>query len=277
MWPVIGGLISGAMGLFGSVKSADTSAQNTQANIAMQRETNMLNVQEAQKNRDFQEQMSSTAYQRSSQDMQAAGLNPAMMFGSGSAASTPGGAVATNVAPRSEKRSPWEGLGRAAEQAVSTAINIKQQEKMTDEIANLFTQRKQMEASTNLTRQQELTEWERTRLNRWLADREQLGLSGAKLESMSADELIGLARKHPEIFKDVLGADWLSKHTRSATDQIGSMVGSAIGLKRQRALEAEGKRRYEQDRADRRSGSKSESTTEYFEGGSRTFNERFPQ
>lgn len=55
---------------------------------------NQFNASEAQKSRDWQEYMSSTAYQRSREDMLKAGLNPALMFGSGQPSSTPSGATA---------------------------------------------------------------------------------------------------------------------------------------------------------------------------------------
>lgn len=170
MWPMLGSLFTGGASLLGSLFSSNTSNENNQANIQMQQQTNAMNVAENQKNRDFQESMSSTAYQRASQDMQTAGLNPMMMFGSGSAASSPSGGVPNLQAPKREQTSPLANLGDAASKAVSSAVAFKTMDKMSDEMANLEAENYRIRETTKNIAQSTKTETERTRGTRLSAD-----------------------------------------------------------------------------------------------------------
>lgn len=175
MFPLLGGLFAGGASLLGSMFSSNTANQNNQANIQMQQQTNQMSVEEAQKNRDFQQQMSSTAYQRSSADMQKAGLNPAMMFGSGSAASTPGGSMPSLQSPHSDMKSPLAGVGDAVGRALDATVTAKTVDRMSDEIANLKAQHAKIEAETK-------TEGERPALVRSESANVQQHTTAAKLD-----------------------------------------------------------------------------------------------
>lgn len=113
---LLGGVASGIGSLFGA------------------NQQNKAQMEMVQQQEQFQQQMSNTAYTRASTDMKNAGLNPMMMFGSGSAASTPSGAIAPQI-------SGLPGAGQALQQGINSAVNAEVQkktiDKMTDEIANL--------------------------------------------------------------------------------------------------------------------------------------------
>ena len=64
-----------------------------------QQEANAFSADQAQIEREWQEKMRGTNFQAQVADMQAAGLNPALMYQSGAGSSTPSGASASSVAP----------------------------------------------------------------------------------------------------------------------------------------------------------------------------------
>lgn len=83
----------------------------TAQNIAIMQMANAINAQnqanqqaynsaEAQKNREWQERLSNTAYQRAMEDMRKAGLNPILAYSMGGA-STPAGSTASSSALQS--------------------------------------------------------------------------------------------------------------------------------------------------------------------------------
>ena len=88
-----------------------------------QKATNKANLKIAREQMRFQERMSNTAYQRSTKDLQAAGLNRILALGS--PASSPAGARAT-------MENPDAAMGAAIASAPSSALDYKAKAKQLD-------------------------------------------------------------------------------------------------------------------------------------------------
>lgn len=140
------------------------------------KDVNVSNAQQAAAQMAFQERMSNTSYQRSTRDMQAAGLNPMLAYSQGGASSPPGAqarmesetAPALSSALQSvqaisqleQMTAQTQGQYRTNEKILSDDAQVQAQTKLTDAIAqktavetlqNLPASAAQLQAATKAT------------------------------------------------------------------------------------------------------------------------------
>lgn len=126
-----------AAGLVGGLlDSANDANQGRKA----QDEANRQNMALAQKQMDFQKEMSSTSYQRAVVDMKAAGLNPMLAYAQGGA-STPSG-TAAHVEPKAPIGAATALQGAQTSAAVQQALNTRAQTEL------VLAQAKKVESET---------------------------------------------------------------------------------------------------------------------------------
>lgn len=235
MDPLTIGLITGGAQLASGLFSSETSAQNTQEQIQaqeeMQQQSEQFNAAQAQITRDWQTQMSNTAYQRASADMKAAGLNPMMMASGSMNASTPSGSTAstsTPTVPMPQNKSPLAGIGDAVNSAINAATAVKTQEKLTEEIANLKVAESNTAANTALTQQ-------KTKTEEWESDKRSSEASSAKYDvaghRLGSQEAIAIQDMPPWLRNTVVQGGYLGKNSAQAIKPISDLIGDFLGGK----------------------------------------------
>lgn len=135
MW---GALIGAGASLVSGIIGAEEQENTNEMNLQIARETSQFNAEQAGINREFQERMSSSAYQRAVADMQKAGLNPMLAYSQGPASSPTGGQG--QGVPATMLNKATAGMAAAAQvaQTINTQADTKVKEtqaKVNEEVA----------------------------------------------------------------------------------------------------------------------------------------------
>lgn len=132
---LIGAGISGLASFFGTSSTNEANERNVAA-------TNAANAEQARLNRDFQERMSNTAYQRGMADMKSAGLNPILAYQKGGASSPSGAQAAMQTF---ERKDP---IGPSVSTALSAASNVQALKNAAETEKNIAADTQQKNANT---------------------------------------------------------------------------------------------------------------------------------
>lgn len=192
----IGAIGNLAGGIIGSSGAASQNAANNAAAWQMAQ----FNANQARINREWQERMSNTAYQRAMADMKAAGLNPILAYQQGGS-STPAGATGSGSAAHFENA--MEGLGRGVSSASQMAGRAIELQNVRAETANKVTQAELNTASTDLSK---------ANTARAAQDTATSAASARKLDAETA--LTVEQMENPKAYRALMGAQAYSAKTQ---------------------------------------------------------------
>lgn len=137
----LGDVVGGLLGYAGAEQQGDDMIRNTEI-------ANQFSAEQVALNREFQERMSSTSYQRGTADMKTAGLNPMLAYSQGGA-SSPSGNAAQGIAAGTVNK-----LGNAM-QGAQSAAQIQQVHAQTE---NTKAQTENVRADTDNKRGEQIGE-----------------------------------------------------------------------------------------------------------------------
>lgn len=161
-----------------------------------QKEANIFEANQAQRQMDFQQQMRDTQYQSAVNDMKSAGLNPALMYGSGASGNAaPSGAMAASESP-------------GAPDVVGLLGQIQNLALLNSQKRNLDANTGKTIAETDLTKQNVVNS--AATYNKLVAEVRNLGLSGDAQEIVNKylERNQQVALQNMTLEGDKLAAEW---------------------------------------------------------------------
>lgn len=199
MFGIDDALLAGGMSLIGGLIKNDSDTDRQEAAQA-------FNAQQAQINRDFQQQMSSTAYQRGMADMKTAGLNPILAYQKGPASSPSGATASTTFTPSTDVVSPAVHTALASRQNSAAVDNMKVQNEL------LKAQFDQTQASTAKL----LAETTKTEADTRISE---AALPKVTEEALSA-KYDNSAKRADSVQRDTFAGEWARRIGTSAKDAL---------------------------------------------------------
>jgi len=212
--------------LIASGASAYGQQQTNQANANLNRENRDWNAWQAELNREFQQNMSGSAYTRAVADLKRAGINPMLAYMQGGA-SSPSGSTASSQA--AEMENPYSDRGEfsnAVKSQISSGYEkqrVDKELKLADENIGLISQQKKTARAQEILNTNSAAkskeETERARLENYIINLQM----GATKEQAKAETLDWISKqKSPYIFMKNYVAP-LSSTARDAAIGYGAL------------------------------------------------------